>query len=642
MADIFGKENKIFKLFRDISSQAFGINPNQPEPQSFPPNESDKIDPYRFLQNDLSSTHSGHIDLRDLPSNEMSTPYEGYAQYSRRQRYREYEILEEMTPEIQAALDTYADEGASKGEDGNVIRIECKNKEVQKEISFLFFDLIGINEKAWGYMRNLCKYGDLFLEHVIDPQNPDLGVLKLQDIDCTTMWRIESRRGQLLEFQQTSSSPDYNVVIHDLQTKWLAQSDPHKDIYWKKRLNPDHRESNRVIRFAPCQITHVRIGGRKVGFYPYGVSILSGARRPSHNLKLMEDAMLCYRLTRAPERRVFYIDVGLKQGHQIEEYLNQFKNKIKKKKVYNERTQGVDEEWSPLSVDDDIFIPIRPGVNSRVDPLPGAQNLGEIDDALYFRKKLYVVLKIPPGYLEQSMESQQNRLTLSSIDIRFAKIVERQQIVMEKAFTDIAKIHLALRNVPQSLYEDLQVKMSPSSDWREIAKSEVIEARTNRASMFKQLEMFDDMHILSKILKIPEDEAEEIIRNREIYEIRKAQVQGQIAEVGARSQANIERASAINQARTQSEIEDLKDSEEEKESDNENIGGLSSSESESEEGEETSPNASGEFPDEEDYEKEIVALDKDEDSSSEEKESMPRSNNLDAVDFESEWEDWNL
>jgi intein/homing endonuclease len=222
---------------------------------------------------------------------------------------------------------------------------------------------------------------------------------------------------------------------------------------------------------------------------------------------------ICSMNTRAPERRVFYIDVGQLPPYKAEAFMERLKDLFRKKKVASStaRTQSgaassVEERWHAPAADEDYWLPIRPNSNTRIDTLPGAQNLGEIDDAVYFRNKLFTALNFPKNYFS-SEDVQVTRIALSAQDVRFARQVERLQSHIEDGLWQIADRHLKLRGFPEEAYEDLLIKMTPPSDWRELSRAEVLTNRINNANGLKGSMLWSDYDILTKMMKIPEDEA---------------------------------------------------------------------------------------------------------------------------------------
>lgn len=406
-----------------------------------------------------------------------------------------------------------------KGENSHVVKIEVANDEVRKELEFLLFHkgMLNTDRKIWTWAKKLFTFGDLFLELIINPESPKDGVLKVQELPPDSMYRIETTKGKLLEFQQSKEGPDYLSLTRAPVTQ---------------ATEADLQQAT-AIRFAPNQVTHMKIGDDRKTFYPYGVSLIEPARGPAHQLRLMEDAMVVYRLTRAPERRVFYIDVGQLPSFKAEAFINRLKDQFRKKKVATNRGGGigagaVEERWHAPAADEDYWLPIRPNANTRIETLPGAQNLGEIDDALYFRNKLFTALNFPKAYWSTE-DPQATRITLSAQDVKFARMIERLQAHVEDGLMEICERHLKLRGFPEETFEDLILKMTPPSDWRELSRAEIVTNRLNHASNLKSAMLLSDFDILTKWMQYTEDEAQEMIARMRIQKLEdlKLQIIGQ-------------------------------------------------------------------------------------------------------------------
>ena len=456
----------------------------------------------------------------------------------RRARYLEYDRLENV-PEIHNSLDTYSDEITTPDIEGKVFDIITTSSEIKEELEWFFHDQLSIQQDLWAFARNLCKNGDLFLECIIDPDNPQLGIQRVVELPPETMYRIETVRGRTLEFQQSYMGPDYQCVVNDINQKYSqAQSyiNSGDTMYAGSPVTTSgtmagpmvSNQFYRAIRFQEKQVIHLRIGTKRRGFYPYGVSILYAGRRIAHLLKLMEDAMVIYRLTRATDRRVFYIDVGHLPPHKGEQVLERMKDKIKKKKVFNNRTGIIDERFNPWAQDEDFFIATRPEANTRIETLPGAQNTDQIDDTKYFREKLMVALKLPKNYLFQE-DTNVTRTSYASQDMRFARAIYRIQMIMSEGLKDLAKRHLLLRGFPEEDVRKLKIKFTQPSDWMELSRSEIINNRYNLASSIKGAQLYDDYTILTKTLKHTHDEAVDIINKLEIQLLRQQEIQAQAA-----------------------------------------------------------------------------------------------------------------
>lgn len=402
-----------------------------------------------------------------------------------------------------------------KDEKGRVFQINCKNKEIVEELEYLLFHRRKLNldqKRVWSMAKNTFINGDHFYEICIDPENPKAGIANLVALPSDSMYRIETTKGRLVEFQQGKEGPDYQslarVEVTQATDADLAQAT--------------------AIRFAPEQIVHTRIGDDRKTFYPYGVSLVEPARGPAHQLRMMEDAMVVYRLSRAPERRVFYIDVAGLPSNKAEAFMERMKDQFKKKKIAKnftlEGASSVEERWHPPAQDEDYWIPIRPNTQTRVETLPGAQNLGEIDDTVYFRNKLFIALNFPKNYFNND-DASTTRISLSSLDIKFARMIERLQSHIEDSFYEICERHLRLRGYPEEEWEDLTVTMTPPSDWREMTRQEVISTRIQNAGSLKGAALMSDFDILNKWMKYSEDEVKLMLARLDLQKLKELKFQ---------------------------------------------------------------------------------------------------------------------
>ena len=399
-----------------------------------------------------------------------------------------------------------------KDDGGNICSVSVGNDDVKNEIEFLFFNrsMINLNKNGWNWFKNLCVNGDHFLEIILNPESPEEGVYKTSTLPAETMYRIETTRGKLIEFQQSKEGPDYTSLTNPIDLT------SNQDV-----------EKSTAIRFSPYQIIHFRIGEDRKTFYPYGVSLIEPARSPAHQLRLMEDSMVVYRLARASERRVFYIDVGQLPPHKVDSLMDRMKDQFRKRKVaggYGEGADKVDERWQPPAVDEDFWLPLRPGSNTRIETLPGASSLGEIDDAIYFRTKLFVSLNFPKNYFSGE-DINITKVSLSSQDVKFARMIERLQSSFEDGLYELADRHLILRGYPQELYKDLKIKMTAPSDWRELSRLDVINSRLGVATQLKSSLLMSDYDIYINWLKYSQDQTDEMLGRLKIQKLEELKIQ---------------------------------------------------------------------------------------------------------------------
>ena len=326
----------------------------------------------------------------------------------------DYESME-YTPEISAALDIYAEESTTTNEDGFILQIYSESKRIKGVLADLFNNALDINTNLPMWTRNTCKYGDNFVYLKLDPEKGIVGCQQLPTIE--------------IERHEVGASGKISVDI----TQELEKDKKSLHFTWK----------NKNMEFQSWEMAHFRLLGddRKL---PYGTSMLEKARRIWKQLLLCEDAMLIYRTSRAPERKLFKVFVGNMNDDDVEAYVQRVANKFKREQVVDSKTGNVDMRFNQMAVDQDFFIPVRdPAAPDPITTLPGATNLSEIADIEYIQKKLLTALRVPKAFLgfEEVVGDGKN---LALQDIRFARTINRIQKSMIAELNKIAIVHLFL------------------------------------------------------------------------------------------------------------------------------------------------------------------------------------------------------
>jgi hypothetical protein len=341
-----------------------------------------------------------------------------YYEPTRLAAFYDYESME-YTPEISTALDIYSEESTTPDQNGYVLQVYSESKRIKSILVDLFVNTLDINTNLPMWIRNMCKYGDNFVYLKLDPTKGVTGCLQLPNIEIERLERgIDAR----------TYSATINVNRTALKFAWKT----------------------RDAEFNTWEVAHFRLLGddRKL---PYGTSMLEKARRIWKQLVLSEDAMLIYRTSRAPERRVFKVFVGNMDDKDVEPYVQRVANKFKRDQVVDKKTGNVDLRFNQMAVDQDYFIPVRDAAQANpIDTLPGAQNLSEIADIEYIQKKLVTALRVPKAYLgfEEPVGDGKN---LSLLDIRFARTINRIQKSAIAEMNKIAIIHLFLMGFEDEL-----------------------------------------------------------------------------------------------------------------------------------------------------------------------------------------------
>jgi hypothetical protein len=328
--------------------------------------------------------------------------------------YSDFENME-FYPEIAATLDIMSEEATTVNDIGRVLNIYSNSPRVKGVLEDLFFNRLDIHTSLPMWVRNLVKYGDNFVFLNTDDKKGVTGVKQLPNFE------IERREGGI-----------YDAVY----SRAVNSSEPREDkvkFYWR----------GKDIEFQNWQIAHFRLLGddRRL---PYGTSILEKARRIWKLLLLSEDAMMVYRITRAPERRVYKIFVGNLDPEDVQPYINEIANRFKRMPVIDPKTGQLDLRMNVLGNDQDIFVPVRDeSAPSPIETLQGGSALGEIADIEYLQRKLFTALRVPKAFLGFD-EAQGEGKNLALLDIRFARTINRIQQAIIQELNKIAIIHLIL------------------------------------------------------------------------------------------------------------------------------------------------------------------------------------------------------
>jgi hypothetical protein len=270
----------------------------------------------------------------------------------------------------------------------------------------------------------------------------------------------------------------------------------------------------KYIELDKNQIVHFRLHTSDPLYYPYGKSIAALCHRVYRSMKMMEDAMMIYRLTRAPERRIFYIDTGSLPTSKAEMFIEKIKEKFKKEKFYNSPKNTVDARYNPMSMDEDYFVPTKNGKGTKIDTLPGAQNLGEIEDVRYFRDKLLAALKIPKDYIVEKDKSPERKANLSQLDVKFARTIARVQQNIEVGLEAIAKRHLVLKGYPPLLIKKLKIRLPEPSDMSAKRKLDLDQQKAQVIQAVVGLDLFSKEEILRQYYDFDESEIKRIMDDK--------------------------------------------------------------------------------------------------------------------------------
>jgi len=322
---------------------------------------------------------------------------------SRSERYADFDQME-YTPELATSLDIYADEITYHDGFQKLLNINCTNQEIKEILHSLYYDILNIEFNLFGYARSMCKYGDFYLYLDIDDK---LGVKSVIGLPPQEVERLEG---------EDKSNPNY------VQYQWNSGG----------------------LTFENWQVAHFRILGNDK-FTPYGTSVLDPARRIWRQLTMMEDAMMAYRIVRAPDRRAFYVDVGGVPPEDVEQFMQKVMTQMKRHQVVDADSGRVDLRYNPASIEEDYYIPVRGGTSgTKIENVGGQARTNDIEDVKYLRDKMLSSIKIPPSYVvrEAAGGATEDKSTLAQKDIRFARTIQRIQRSVVSELEKLGIVHL--------------------------------------------------------------------------------------------------------------------------------------------------------------------------------------------------------
>ena len=406
---------------------------------------------------------------------------------SRRNRYRRFDQMDNY-PEIGVAFDTYSDDATQKNLRNERWTVLSDSQLVVDEVNNCFRE-IQLDRDYWDIVRNTCKYGDCFIETILDVNRPKEGLKRIKILNPNYILRVENEYGYLTDFlQEIPESKD-----------WRSFGSVATEM-----------ENSKYITLDRNQIVHFRLRTADPAYYPYGKSVAATAMTVFRSLKLMEDAMLIYRLSRAPERRVFYIDIAQLPSTKAEMFIEKVKEKFKKEKFYNPNDGTIDSRYNPLSADEDFFVPTRGNQGTKIETLPGAQNLGDVDDVKYFRDKLLAAMKVPKDYIVEKDKSPERKANLSQLDAKFARVICRVQQQIEIGLEQIARRHLALLGFPASQLKNLRIQLPDPSDVFTKRKMEIDEQKARVVQAVHATQLFSKKSIYKEFYDMTDQQIEKM------------------------------------------------------------------------------------------------------------------------------------
>ena len=423
------------------------------------------------------------------PSSLYGAQFNQNYQYLRPQLYSEYDLMDQDAI-IASALDILADESTLKNDMGEVLQIRSANEDIQKILYNLFYDVLNIEFNLWMWVRQMCKYGDFFLKLEIAEKFGVYNVIPY------TAYHIERQEG-------------YNPE-NPAEVRYRYAPDGMDNL--SSGMYPvagagANLQNETGIFFDNYEMAHFRLIS-DVNYLPYGRAYIEPARKLYKQYVLMEDAMLIHRIARAPEKRIFYMNVGSIPPNEIETFMQKTISQLKRTPFQDNKTGEYNLKYNQMNMLEDFYIPIRGNdATTKIETTPGLQYDG-IQDVEYLRGKLFAALKIPKAFLGYE-EGVEGKATLAQQDIRFARTIERIQRIMLSELNKIALVHLYTQGYTDETLTNFTIQMSSPSIILEQEKIELLKSKTELAGTLLEQGLVPSDWIYDNVYHFSEDQFDE-------------------------------------------------------------------------------------------------------------------------------------
>jgi|TARA_R110000744_G_scaffold185029_1_gene304430 hypothetical protein len=435
--------------------------------------------------NSLTDRFSRLYTTSQYPYNNIAFNY----QTMRVELYGDYEAMD-TDAIIASALDIIADESTLKDEMGDVLRIKSSDEDIQKVLYNLFYDVLNIEFNLWMWVRQMCKYGDFFLKLEIAEK---YGVYNVIPYTAYNISRLEG------------TNPDNPSEI-------IFQYDPNGQgaggTYggYGSVVGVD-RDSGNYIYFDNYEMAHFRLLA-DANYLPYGRSYIEPARKLYKQYALMEDAMLVHRIVRAPEKRIYYINVGGIPPNEVDAFMEKTVSKMKRAPYIDEQTGDYNLKYNMQNMMEDFFIPVRGNDSAtKIDTTKGLDYDG-ISDVEYLRDKLFAALKVPKAFLGYD-ETTEGKATLAAEDIRFGRTIDRIQRIIVSELYKIATVHLYTQGYTGEQLSNFELSLTTPSIIYDQERIALMKEKVDLAAQMMETKLLPTDWIYDNIFRFSENEYDE-------------------------------------------------------------------------------------------------------------------------------------
>lgn len=451
------------------------------------------------------------------------------------QQYRSMSLY----PEVDLAIEDIVNESIVFEADGSSIKLDLTNVNLSPTIKQKLHDeyrnilkLLDFSTKGYDYFRRWYIDGRLYFHNIIDNDRPDKGIKEVRAIDPTKITKVRKVEKEL-------------KTINDKQIYVIKNIDEHF-VYIDTTSDSLIPTTTTGLKISPDSITYVHSGiidqtTKKV------IGYLHKAIRPLNMLRQIEDAVVIYRMSRAPERRIFYIDVGNLPKQKAEQYMKDLMVRYRNKLSYDPKTGAIKDDWNHNSMLEDFWIPRREGGRgTEIATLDGGQNLGQLEDLDYLLKKLFRALNVPLSRLDSQNGFNMGRMgEITRDEVKFFKFIERMRRKFAYLFLDILKKQCLLKGIMtihdwENISQDIKFNFNKDSYFDELKNNEILREKVEMLGTLSQMSgvFFSDKYIRKKILNQTDEEM--IIMDQEMSTEREQKMQQQMEQAALEQQMNPE------------------------------------------------------------------------------------------------------
>jgi len=410
-------------------------------------------------------------------------------QYLRTFIYSDYDIMDNDAI-IASALDIISEEATLRNEMGEVIQIRSNDEDIQQVLYNLFYDVLNIEFNLWSWIRQMCKYGDFFLKLEIAEKFGVYNVIPFTAYHIERQENYDKERPNAVRFKY---SPEgiYGGSSGYYPTPQLTAA-----------KNPE------FVYFDNYEMAHFRLM-TDVNYLPYGRSYLEPARRIYKQYALMEDAMLIHRISRSPDRRIFYINVGSIPPNEVDNFMQKTISTMKRTPLQDRQTGEYNLKYNQQNLLEDFYIPIRGNdTSTKIETAPGLNYTG-IDDVTYLRDKLFAALKVPKAFMGYD-ESISGKATLAAEDIRFARTIDRIQRIILSELYKIALVHLYTQGYTADNLANFELNLTTPSIIYDQERIALMKEKMDLAAQMLETKLISSDWIYENIFHFSQDQYEEM------------------------------------------------------------------------------------------------------------------------------------